>query len=153
MSPVGLNSPREGDSRGSAKLEGVGRGKRRSWAVRSVGIGLRTLVSLFSQCRSEPMRWMWMGLWKMTWAKAEKGLERMMKLSRGWYPGRSDFERVSLSTSNASEVRCERCPKERSSQLGEIKRSCQDCILLNKNELENLDSEKFDSFLSSINNY
>lgn len=48
-----------------------------------VGIGLRWLDSLFSQCRLERMRWMWMGPWKMTWVKAEKGLEQMMKLFRG----------------------------------------------------------------------
>lgn len=49
MSPVGLNSPGESprDSRGRAEPEDVGRDKRRSWAVRSVRVGLRALVSLF----------------------------------------------------------------------------------------------------------
>lgn len=46
-----------------------------------------------------------MGPWKMTWAKAEKGLERMMKLFRGWYLRCPGFERVSLSTSYASGLR------------------------------------------------
>lgn len=46
-------------------------------------IRLRSYDSLFSQCPLELMRWMWTGLWKMTWAKAEKGLEQMMKLFKG----------------------------------------------------------------------
>lgn len=69
-----------------------------------------------------------MGPWKMTWAKAEKGLGRMMKLFRGWYLGHSAFGRVNLNTSSASEVRGKCCSKERSSQLGEIKHSCRRLI-------------------------
>lgn len=49
-----------------------------------MSVELRVVEFLFfTQCRLELMRWMWMGLWKMTWVKAEKGLEQMTKLFRG----------------------------------------------------------------------